>query len=250
MKFLNFRVQQYWNVTLAFRRTVRMNRFFQSPIRTFVSGLIAVLPVCLTIGVMIWVASLVDQFVGPGSLVGKLLISIGLTIVETHLFAYIIGSALVICTVYLLGLFVETGLQRRFQTFVESSIRRVPLVGNVYDLAHRFVGMLDRKEKTDLKTMRPVWCYFGGKGGAAVLALLPTTEPVFLNGKPCHVVMIPSAPVPFGGALIFVPVDWIEPAPCGIEGLTSIYVSMGISAPQYFSASSQAAPYDLSHPRS
>ena len=120
--------------------------------------------------------------------------------------------------------------------------------GNVYDLAHRFVGMLDRKEQTDLKTMSPVWCFFGGESGTAVLALLPTPEQIFLGGQPCHIVMVPTAPVPFGGALFFVPAQWVKPASFGVEGLTSIYVSMGISAPQYFSDSPPASSNNSSPP--
>ena len=200
------------------------------------AGLLAVLPVVLTVSVIVWVARLVDQFVGPGSTVGRLLVSIGLTIVETRMIAYMIGIGVVLCTIYVLGLFAETGFQRRLQTFMDSGLRRVPLIGSVYDLAHRFVGMLDRKEQADLQSMRPVWCFFGGEGGAAVLALLPTPEPVLLGGQKCHVVLVPTAPVPFGGGLFFVPVEWIKPASFGVEGLTSIYVSMGISAPQYFTA--------------
>jgi len=208
-----------------------MNRIFQAPVRTFMAGLLAVLPVILTVSVIIWVARLVDQFVGPGSTVGRLLVSIGLTVVETRIVAYLIGIAVVLCAVYVLGLFAETGLQRRLQAFMASGLRRIPLIGSVYDLAHRFVGVLDRKEQADLRSMRPVWCFFGGEGGAAVLALLPTPEPVLLGGQQCHVVLVPTAPVPFGGGLFFVPVQWIKPAPFGVEGLTSIYVSMGISAP-------------------
>jgi len=200
------------------------------------AGLLAVLPVVLTVSVIVWVARLVDQFVGPGSVVGRLLVSIGLTVVETRMVAYAIGIGVVLCTIYVLGLFTETGFQRRLQAFMDSGLRRVPLIGSVYDLAHRFVGMLDRKEQADLQSMRPVWCFFGGEGGAAVLALLPTPEPIMLGGQQCHVVLVPTAPVPFGGGLFFVPVEWIKPASFGVEGLTSIYVSMGISAPQYFTA--------------
>jgi uncharacterized membrane protein len=60
-----------------------------------------------------------------------------------------------------------------------------------------------------------------------------------LAGRPHHVVLVPTAPVPFGGGLFFVPVEWIKAAPFGVDGLTSIYVSMGISAPQYFPAAPQ-----------
>ena len=221
-----------------------MKKFFRAPIRTFIAGLFTVLPLALTVAVIIWVASVVDQFVGPHSAAGKVLISIGLTVVETRIAAYLIGIVIVLATVYVLGLFVEAGLQRRLQTFIDKGLRRIPLVGNVYDLAHRFVGMLDRKEQTDLKTMSPVWCFFGGEGGAAVLALLPTPETILLGGHRCHVILVPTAPVPFGGALFFVPAEWIKPVSFGVEGLTSIYVSMGISAPQYCSpgTASEATP--------
>jgi uncharacterized membrane protein len=199
--------------------------------------------------VIIWVASLVDQFVGPHSAIGTVLTSIGLKVVETRIAAYLIGIVVVLVAVYTLGVFVETGLQRRLQAFVDEGLTRIPLVGNVYDLAHRFVGMLDRKEQTDLKTMSPVCCFFGGEGRTAVLALPPTPETFLVDRHRCHVVMVPTAPVPFGGALFFVPVDWVKPAPFGVEGLTSIYVSMGISAPQYFSGSVKQTSNEKSHPK-
>jgi uncharacterized membrane protein len=224
-----------------------MNNLFRAPVRTFVAGLLAVLPVALTVAVIVWVASVVDQFIGPHSAVGRLLVSIGLTVVETKIAAYLIGIVFVLSGIYVLGLLVQAGLQRRLQVFVDDLLRRIPLVGSVYDLAHRFVGMLDRKEQTDLKTMSPVWCFFGGEGGAAVLALLATPERILLAGRPHHVVLVPTAPVPFGGGLFFVPVEWIKAAPFGVEGLTSIYVSMGISAPQYLSAAPQARSTDRSH---
>jgi uncharacterized membrane protein len=225
-----------------------MNNLFRAPIRTFVAGLLTVLPVVLTVVVIVWVASVIDQFIGPHSVAGRLLVSIGLTVVETKIAAYLIGIVFVLSAIYVLGLFVQAGLQRRLEVFVDGLLRRIPLVGSVYDLAHRFVGMLDRKEQqTDLKTMSPVCCFFGGEGGAAVLALLATPERILLAGRPHHVVLVPTAPVPFGGGLFFVPVEWIKEAPFGVEGLTSIYVSMGISAPQYFSAAPQASSTGHSH---
>jgi uncharacterized membrane protein len=84
-----------------------MNNLFRAPIRTFVAGLIAVLPVVLTVAVIVWVASLIDQFIGPHSAVGRLLVSIGLTVVETKIAAYLIGIVFVLCAIYVLGLLVE-----------------------------------------------------------------------------------------------------------------------------------------------
>jgi uncharacterized membrane protein len=210
-----------------------MKKLFQTPIRTFVAGLVAVLPVALTVAVIVWVGSLVDQFVGPYSTFGRLLTSIGLRVVDTKIVAYLIGVIVVLTAIYMLGVFVEAGLKHRLQDFAAKSLGRIPLIGQVYSLAHRFVGMLDRKQETDLKAMSPVWCFFGGEGGTAMLALMPTSEPVTLGGRACHAILIPGAPVPMGGALVYVPVEWIKPATFGVEGLTSIYVSMGISTPQF-----------------
>ena len=219
-----------------------MKKFFHTPIRTFVAGLVAVLPVVLTVAVIVWVGSVVDQFVGPQSTFGRTLISIGLRVVDTKVAAYLIGIIVVLSAIYMLGVFVEAGLKHRLQTFAERSLGRIPLIGHVYNLAHRFVGMLDRKPETDLKSMKPVWCFFGGEGGTVMLALMPTSEPIMLGGRACHVILVPGAPVPMGGALLYVPVEWIKPASFGVEGLTSIYVSMGISTPQFLRTGSCPVP--------
>jgi uncharacterized membrane protein len=43
--------------------------------------------------------------------------------------------------------------------------------------------------------------------------------------------LVPSAPVPFGGALIYVPSEWVRPAEGGVERLMNVYVSMGVTPP-------------------
>ena len=78
--------------------------------------------------------------------------------------------------------------------------------------------------------MGAVWCFFGGKG-AAVLALAPSREPVLIDGGLYVAVLIPTAPVPIGGALLYVPTDWVRPANIGIDRLTAVYMSMGITPP-------------------
>ena len=78
--------------------------------------------------------------------------------------------------------------------------------------------------------MSPVWCFFGGKG-AAVLALAPSAQPIEIDGRNYLAVLIPTAPVPFGGALLYVPAEWVRPADIGVDALTGIYVSMGITPP-------------------
>jgi uncharacterized membrane protein len=131
-----------------------------------------------------------------------------------------------------LGLLVESGLRNFFSTSVDWLMMRIPLVSNVYDLSKRFVSLVDRTGGEDsLKTMQPVWCFFGGEGGAAVLGLMPSPQPVVIGEHSYLGLLVPSAPVPFGGALIYVPSEWVKPAEGGVERLMNVYVSMGVTQP-------------------
>jgi len=200
-------------------------------IRPFVAGLLVVLPVVLTVALLAWVVNLIYGFVGPGSLFGRGLVAIGIGFVSSQIVAYLIGIGIVIAAIYLLGLVVETRVRQRLGHLVDLLLHRIPLVGNVYDLSKRFVAIVDRKDGDSLQSMRPAWCFFGGDGGAAVLGLCPLAEPIVIGGEPYAVILVPSAPVPVGGCLIYAPTKWIKPAEIGVELLTSIYVSMGMTPP-------------------
>jgi uncharacterized membrane protein len=45
-------------------------------------------------------------------------------------------------------------------------------------------------------------------------------------------VLVPSAPVPVGGCLIYVPAKWIVRADVGVDALMRTYVSMGVAHPR------------------
>jgi len=151
---------------------------------------------------------------------------------------YAIGVALVALAIFGLGLLVEAGLQRSIASAMNALLLRIPVVGTVYDLIKRMVGLLRAQdEKGDgMRAMGAVWCHFGGpqaEGNSMALALLGSDTPVLVNGQRCLAVLIPTAPVPVGGGLLYVPEHWITPADVGVEAVTSIYVSMGLTSPQY-----------------
>jgi uncharacterized membrane protein len=199
--------------------------------RVFITGLLAALPLLLTIFVIAWLLSLIIQYLGPSSAFGRFLTSLGFGVDTSELAPYLIGLALIIGAIYALGLLVHSRLGSWIAALFDRLMRRIPLVSNVYDISSRFVSIVDTKNGDSLKSMSPAWCYFGGKPGAAVLALLPSKTPINLGGQDYLALLIPSAPVPFGGALVYVPAAWIEPAEGGIDELMSVYVSMGITAP-------------------
>ena len=216
---------------------------FSHPLRIFLTGVLALLPLAATVLVFWWAASMLLQWVGPQSAFGRLLGRIGIGVTGSEIAGYAVGVAIVGVLVFALGLLVEAGLQRGLQGVVDGILRRIPLVRNVYELTQKMVGLFSQRETDGLKSMSAVWCHFGGTpadpsaaGRAAVLGLLSTPQPVWIGGRPYVGVIVPTAPMPIGGALMFLPQDWVTPAELGVEALTSIYVSMGITAGQHLPA--------------
>jgi len=208
-------------------------------LRIFITGLLAALPLAATILIFVWGARLLYGWVGPGSLVGNLLVSIGLGVTGSEVAGYLIGVLIVVLLIFALGLLVQTRLRRWFGDALDAVMQRIPLVRSVYDMIKKFVGLVSQRDDAGLRSMSPVWLHFGGAGGAAVLGLLSTPEPVMLSGKPYLGVLVPTAPVPIGGGLLYVPREWVTTAAIGVEGLTSIYVSMGVTSQQHLGESSK-----------
>lgn len=207
----------------------------------FLAGLLAVLPAVLTLGIVVWVAGFVHRLIGRGTVVGNGLKSLGLNFVANSTAAYVIGWAIVLVAIFGLGLFVQMGAKRFLQRLFDGLASRVPLVGSIYGTSKQLVAMFDRKNESEIKSMSVVWCFFGKEGAAGVLALMPTPERFRVNGREYNVVIIPTAPVPFGGALVFMPTESVRPADMSVDGLMSIYVSMGITAPQFLSEQNKHA---------
>jgi len=214
--------------------------------RVFLAGVLLLLPLAVTAFVVGWSVSFIYGFVGPGTVVGRFLTSLGLGFSSSSLAAYLIGILMVVALIYLLGL-VAIVLQERLQDALDRVMRRIPLVGTVYDLSRRFVSMVDRKDADGLKSMSPVWCFFGGgRDGAAVLALLPSHEPVMVGEARYLGILVPTAPVPIGGGLVYVPEDWVSDAEIGMDQLMSIYVSMGVTPPKDIAAQVSRPPSEVS----
>lgn len=194
--------------------------------RIFLAGLMAALPLMMTILVTVWLASVLNDYLGPSSQFGQLLIGLGLGVSDGV--AYLLGLVLVLAVIGVLGLIVESRIGDLFTSLIDRLVQRVPLVSSVYGLSKRFTSIVDTKGETNLSSMTAVWCFFGGEPGAAVLALLPSPKTVRIGAEDFLGVLIPSAPVPVGGALVYVPAAWVKPAEGGVENLMSVYVSMGV----------------------
>jgi uncharacterized membrane protein len=210
-----------------------MNRTGRHLLNVFVTGLLAALPLAATLLIFVWGARLVVEYVGPQSFFGGALLRIGLGITGSEVVGYSIGVLVVMLAIFALGLLVQTRLHGMLEALTENIVQRIPVVRSVYDMVKKFVELFAQRDENQVKSMSPVWLHFGGVGGCAVLGLLSTPEPVRMGEVDYLAVLVPTAPVPVGGGLLYVPADWVLPADVGVDGLTSIYVSMGITSAQH-----------------
>ncbi len=211
-------------------------QLFKYLLRIFLVGVVAILPLVITMLVVAWVSSYLTNLLGPNAFLGQLLRRMGWVILrnqDSDLLADVVGWLIVIGGIFGLGVLVELGARRlvydRFDGFAE----KIPILGGIYGTARQLVGMIDAKGNPDFKTMQVVFCNFGGDSGAAFLALLPTPERFRIGDTDYNAVLIPSAPVPVGGSLLFVPTSSITPANVSVDAFMSIYVSMGVTGPQF-----------------
>jgi len=195
--------------------------------------MLAALPLLGTL----WLLSIAIDFLlrwfGPDSRTGRLLEMLGVSVAGGNWPGYLIGLAIAVALLFALGLLVERGLATWLGWLVDAVVGRIPVVRTIYETLEKFVGVFAQRDRKRLQSMRPVWCRFGQGGDVAALGLLSSPDPILVEGRACYAVIIPTAPVPIGGGLLFMPVEWITPAEIGMEAVTSIYVSMGVTAPQF-----------------
>jgi uncharacterized membrane protein len=208
-------------------------------LRPLLTGMLAALPLLGTLWLLSFAFSFLTDWLGPESSAGRLLGRVGVAISGEEWSGYLVGLLVAAGLLYGLGFLVERGLNTWLMSLIDSVVSRIPIVRTIYETIEKFVQIFARRDKSELQSMRPVWCHFGGPGGVSVLGLLSSPEPILVEGKPCYAVIVPTAPVPIGGGLLFLPVEWITPSEAGMEAVTSIYVSMGVTAPQFLPRAGQ-----------
>ena len=207
------------------------SNFWERASRTFIAGVFGILPLALTFAILAWLVKFLHDLAGPQSAFGKILQSVGMNVTGCELTAYFLGLVGVVVLVFAIGAFIEKPLPSRWNTAVDGAMQRVPVLSTLYEASKNLTNIFNRNEKS-AQGMTPVLCYFGSERAVVILALLPTRDVVRLGDIDYHMVLIPTAPVPFfGGALVCVKAEYVQPAKCTLDELVGIYMSMGASAP-------------------
>lgn len=136
-------------------------------IRTyFITGLIAILPLLLTIFVMKWVAGMLNGYIGPRTLFGQFLQSVGYKFSPTSnlTLAYFLGVLLLLLSIFVLGVLLESGARNLMTAIAQRTVYQLPLVRAVYRTTDKFVNLMPGGDVENLKGMRVVYVRFGTSG--------------------------------------------------------------------------------------
>lgn len=221
-------------------------------IGTFLTGLFALLPLVITLWIMNWVAGILRGVIGPESLVGNGLRSIGLHYVSNQYVATAIGWIFVIGCIWLVGLLVSGTARYSWQEWFDGSFKKIPVVKSVYGPVKQVVEMFSKQDESAVSGMQVVYCYLGDDEAAGFLGLLPSEDIYRFKEQDCQVVYLPSAPMPMTGFNMFIPVDRVRVVEMGVEDLMQIYFSLGVMTtsvvPENVLMKKSAPPVEVASP--
>jgi uncharacterized membrane protein len=198
----------------------------------FVTGVVVLLPVVITVMIMGWAGTQLVYLVGPQTLIGGALRGVGFHLVTDPTIATVVGWALVLLTIWTLGLFIQSTARHQFDAMFHTVMHRIPLIGTIYKPVAHVVGLLSREGQEDLQGMSVVFCTLSEGNGAGFLGLLASPEPFRFREQDCLLVYIPTAPIPMTGGLMFVPAPTVTKVTMSVDDLMKLYFSLGTLSSQ------------------
>ena len=202
----------------------------------FLTGLIAILPLLLTIFIMKWVAGTLNGYIGPRTVLGRGLQSVGYKFspISNLTIAYVLGILLLLLAILVLGILLESGAKKTLRGLAQRTLYQLPLVRAIYRTTDKFVSLMPSGDVDNLKGMRVVYVRFGEAASSpGTLALMPSMELFLIGGKGHWIVIVPTAPIPVGGAMLFVPTESVFSTDLTIDAFAGSFVSLGVTTPTF-----------------
>lgn len=199
----------------------------------FLTGLLFLLPLILTVVAFAWLLGQLTSVFGPDTLLGGLIVGLGrlLTLGTVGKVAgFWLGVLAIIAAITALGVVVQTSASSFLERWVDGLLGRLPVVGKLYQPFAQLVRTMGGNSKEEMASMSVVAVRFGT--GTEALALLASPERFDVGNGPSRLILIPTAPVPIGGALLFVQEENVRLIPgLKFDDLAKFYITMGTVAP-------------------
>jgi uncharacterized membrane protein len=175
--------------------------------KTFITGLITVVPLALTLFLTVWLFNTVTQLIPallaliPSRVVKDLLEYPGFVLAMR-----IIGLGIIMLAIYLVGLIMKGMLVRQFLGVIENLVERLPMVGTVYSTIKQMGNAILRGGGTGM-FQKAVMLEYPRKG-CYVIAFMTADgadELTKRTDEDLVSVFVPTTPNPTSGFLLMLP---------------------------------------------
>lgn len=188
--------------------------------RAFVRGLLAIIPITVTIYILWWAATGAEALLGP---------ILKRWLPETFYFPGL-GVLAGLLIVLALGLLLQVWFVRGIFRVVERVLDRIPLVKTLYGSVRDLMGFFGRSGSQDMGQVVTVTL---GDGGPQLLGFLTRESlddlPAGLRGEGQVAVYLPMS-YQIGGYTLILPRSAVTPVEMGIEDAMRFAVTAGVKA--------------------
>ncbi|MEE8408252.1 MAG: DUF502 domain-containing protein [Myxococcota bacterium] len=210
--------------------------------RTFITGLLIVLPVLVTIFLIQIVLGQIDKAITP--MVLKLIPIIGLgRWAETAWVDYLaplVSIALSLLFIYLLGLIGENVIGRQLLKWIDKLLMQVPVVRGIYSATRQFLDTFSREGRA---FNRVVLVEYPRKGLWTMALMTADTkgEVQYRTEQQIVSVFVPTTPNPTSGWLLFVPEEDVIELEMSVDEAFKMIISGGVLTPEFTPDSAASA---------
>ncbi len=184
--------------------------------RQFLTGILAVVPLGITVWVLVWIFTTVDSYLQP--------------VIKPILGRPVpgVGFGVTIVLIYLVGVIASNVLGKRLINYGESLVARVPLVRPLYTGIKQLMDSFSTPGKTGF--IQTVLVEFPRKCVWTIAFV--TKESLAQSGETQLSIFVPTVPNPMGGFLLIVSEGEVIRTDIPVDEALKMIISAGKISPQ------------------
>ncbi len=203
-----------------------MGTFLARIRRTFISGLLAILPLGITVYIVWLFYNLLDRLVGYNTPFGKL--------VRENLGVWVpgLGIYLTLIIIFVIGLFVRNYVGGRLYTYLEKVIFSTPFIRKMYSTSKQIIDAAFNKDTSSFKKV--VLVEYPRRDMYSIGFLTKEEVGRIQNsiGEKSVAIFLFTAPNPLSGWMLIVPEKDLLYLDMSVEEAFRMVISMGVSVPR------------------
>jgi uncharacterized membrane protein len=196
--------------------------------KIFISGLLILIPIVVTLFVLVFLFNFLDSWLSPYG--AEILRALGMNLPPTWNKVPGFGILATFILICITGLFASNYLGRRLLKLVDSFMSSLPVINHVYSGMRQLVDAFSASEGTAFKTVVLVEFPASGIWTLGFISA-PAASWAQREFKTEMVnVFIPATPLPSTGILVLMPRNKLKIVPLSVEETFKIIATMGLVA--------------------